>query len=481
MKAASPPRRADDRARRFHPDDTDAAVPRVCVVVLNYNGAGHVEPCLASLLATEYPALEVVVVDNASRDGSPATIQRQFPDVAFVAAGANLGFARGNNLALQRASAPLLAVLNPDTTVEPGWLWPLVERLAADPLAGGVGPRILYRHDRVALTLTAPAFRPGGADGRLLGVRLYAASSHAGAASLPVYFNRGVFGREPDHAGRPFCWTGPVAELAAPHPGGALEVRLQLSAGDGRANVPVHVTVDGGAPGEVRVGPVCQTLALTLAPTGVAARPVIENAGIRPLTDGSMRDRGTRLSHGHVWHAWDGPDYAEPREVFAVKGGAALYRRELLASIAYFDPGIFMYYEDADLCWRARRRGWRFWYEPASVVRHAHAALSREWSPGFIRNVEFGKLRMLGKNAPWPWVRRALAANLKFGGAAGLGASRSAVRGRPDAAASGEVRARAQALLQTLLAMPTTMRLRRLERQLAPLDGRELLPFFEAE
>ena len=127
---------------------------------------------------------------------------------------------------------------------------------------------------------------------------------------------------------------------------------------------------------------------------------VIENAGIRPLPDGSMRDRGTYVTNGNVWQAWDGPDFAEPREVFAVKGGAALYRRAMLESLDFLDPGIFMYYEDADLAWRARRRGWRFWYEPASVVRHAHAASSREWSPAFVRNVEFGKLRMLAKNAP---------------------------------------------------------------------------------
>ena len=189
-----------------------------------------------------------------------------------------------------------------------------------------------------------------------------------------------------------------------------------------------------------------------------------------------MRDRGTFVTHGNVWQAWDGPDFAEPREVFAVKGGAALYRRSMLESLDFLDPGIFMYYEDADLAWRARRRGWRFWYEPASVVRHAHAASSREWSPSFIRNVEFGKLRMLAKNAPWRLAGHHAALALTHGG-------REMRRGLAggDAQALARGRARASALSASLRAMPATLRLRRIEARLGPLDARELQPFLEPE
>ena len=204
--------------------------------------------------------------------------------------------------------------------------------------------------------------------------------------------------------------------------------------------------------------------------------PVIENAGIKPLPDGSMRDRGTFVTHGNVWQAWDGADFAAPREVFAVKGGAALYRRSMLEALDFFDPGIFMYYEDADLAWRARRRGWRFWYEPASVVRHAHAASSREWSPAFIRNVEFGKLRMLAKNAPWGFTGHHAALAAIHGGRE---IRRGLAAGDAEALARG--RARASALRAALRAMPATLRLRRTEARLGPLDARELQPFFEPE
>ena len=182
------------------------------------------------------------------------------------------------------------------------------------------------------------------------------------------------------------------------------------------------------------------------------------------------------MTNGNVWHAWDGPAFDAAQEVFAVKGGAALYRRSMLESLDFLDPGIFMYYEDADLAWRARRRGWRFWYEPASVVRHAHAALSVEWSPRFIRNVEFGKLRMLAKNGPWSWTRH----HVVLAALHGVRELRQGVP-RMDSRAVARAYARSLALRDVLKVLPTTLRLRRLERRIAPLDGRELEPFYEPE
>ena len=458
-------------------------LPPVRIVVLNYNGAGLVERCLGSVLATDYPEFEVVMVDNASVDGSVASVREQFPAVRVIEAGANLGFSRGNDLGLRGAGQPLLALLNPDATVGPDWLRPLVERIQSDPIAGAVGPKILFSQDRVPITVATETFQPGGTDSRELGVRVYRATVESENGAVPVYFNRGAYGAEPDRDGRPFRWTAGQVELAAPSGDGPLRLRLEVAAGDHRHEVPLAITVGGTTLCQTVVGESRRLLGLRvpLRLVRATAQPVVENAGIKPLPDGSMRDRGTRVTHGNVWHDSDGPGYAQPREVFAVKGGAALYRREMLETLGYFDPGIFMYYEDADLCWRARRRGWRFWYEPDAVVRHEHAALSREWSPGFIRNVAFGKLRMLGKNAPPGWLVQHAGTDIKFSLHAGLRATRALVRGRLDAASGREAQARVAALAQALIAWPETARLRGIERRLAPLDGRELAPFYEDE
>ena len=451
-----------------------ANLPHVHVVVLTYNPGEFIDRCLGSVLATDYPTFEVTVVDNASTDGSVCNLHRDFPEVALLEAGANLGFSRGNNLAMRESTAPLIALLNPDTEVDSGWLRPLVERLSTDPVAGGAAPKILYQHDRVPVELHAPTFVPGNGDERELGVRLY---EHASEAA-PAVINRGAFGPETDHHGATFRWVGASATLAVPAVGGKVRLALDVAAGPGRDDVELAVTVGGQELAALPVTSERMPFELDVPEGAVRelARPVIENAGIKPLPDGSMRDRGTYVTHGNVWQAWDGPDFAEPREVFAVKGGAALYRRSMLESLDFLDPGIFMYYEDADLAWRARRRGWRFWYEPESVVRHAHAASSREWSPSFVRNVEFGKLRMLAKNAPWGYAGHHAALAAIHGGRE---IRRGLTVGDPQALARG--RARASALSAALRTMPTTLRLRRIERRLGPLDARELQPFFEPE
>ncbi len=473
---AGKPRPAGRRA----PPSAAAELPPVRVVILNYNGAGFIEPCLAAALQTDYPHVELVVVDNASTDGSPDSVRREFPQVTLVEAGANIGFARGNNLALRGAQCPYVALLNPDTRVSPDWLRPLVERLQADPLTAGVGPKILFDRDRVAVRLTSETFRPHGADARELGARVYAARLAPPARAGAVAFNQGVFGLETDSAGRPFRWMSGRAELAVPVAEGPTRLELEMSAGDGRCAVPFEAAVDGTPLLRTRLNAPNTSIEIEI-PASLAARarrPVVENAGIAPLPDGSMRDRGTRVSQGNVWHEWDGGPFDRPGEVFAVKGGAALYRSAMLESLDYLDPGFFMYYEDADLCWRARRRGWRFWYEPAAVVRHSRAALSGEWSPAFIRNVESGMLRMLGKNAPLAWMgRQALrAARESVDGLLQAGGAR--LRGQP--ADSGAAAARAAALARVGRQWSDIRRLRRVERELAPLDGRELVPFVEA-
>ncbi len=477
-EAPRPPARRAPRSR---------SLPRVCIVVLTYNPGAFIDRCLSAVLATDYPSFEVIVVDNASTDGSLRNLGRDFPEVALMEAGANLGFSRGNNLAMRDATAPLVALLNPDTEVDPGWLRPLVERMQADPVAGGAAAKILYLHDRIAVDLRAPTFVPGGGDARELGVRLYAVGAEAapavrlyadGAELAPVVINRGAYGAELDQQGEMFRWTAATATLAVPAVDGKARVALDVAAGPGRDDVELSVTVGGRELATLPVTPDRTRHELDIPEDAVRelARPVIENAGIKPLPDGSMRDRGTFVTHGNVWQAWDGPDFSEPREVFAVKGGAALFRRSMLESLDFLDPGIFMYYEDADLAWRARRRGWRFWYEPASVVRHAHAAFSGEWSPSFIRNVEFGKLRMLAKNAPGKLAGHHAALAVIHGG-------REMRRGLAvgDARALARARARASALGAALRAMPATLRLRRIEQRLGPLDARELQPFFEPE
>ncbi|MFL7791276.1 MAG: glycosyltransferase family 2 protein [Anaerolineae bacterium] len=103
--------------------------PSISVIVLNYNGVQHLEPCFQSLAALNYPSdrLELVCVDNGSTDGSMALMEEQFPQVRLVKTGANLGFAGGNNAGARAARGEFIAFLNNDTRVPPDWLRILVQ------------------------------------------------------------------------------------------------------------------------------------------------------------------------------------------------------------------------------------------------------------------------------------------------------------------------------------------------------------------
>ena len=109
---------------------------QVSIILVNYNGGKQVLDCLHSLEADSYEGSEIIVVDNASCDGSPVCIKNAFPMVRLFESATNLGYGGGNNLGARYAKGSYFAFLNPDTLVEPGWLEALRGALDADPGAG---------------------------------------------------------------------------------------------------------------------------------------------------------------------------------------------------------------------------------------------------------------------------------------------------------------------------------------------------------
>ncbi len=127
--------------------DTES-LPKVSVIIVNYNGLDYLEPCLTSVLAQDYPNYQVVMVDNGSTDGSAEFVEHRFPEIKVVRTGVNLGFGCACNLGAQADRAfptrgKYLAFLNPDTIVEPDWLGPLVQALEYDAEVGLATAKIL--------------------------------------------------------------------------------------------------------------------------------------------------------------------------------------------------------------------------------------------------------------------------------------------------------------------------------------------------
>ncbi len=121
------------------------STPDVSVIVLNYNGRQWLKPCLDALAAQRgAPAFEVMVVDNASTDGSSAYVREHFPAVRVHDAGRNLGFSGGNNAGARQARGRLLVFLNNDTVVASDWLGRLVAALDGRPEFGFATSRIVF-------------------------------------------------------------------------------------------------------------------------------------------------------------------------------------------------------------------------------------------------------------------------------------------------------------------------------------------------
>ncbi len=223
---------------------------RISVVVINWNSGEYLAGCLSSILAQTLPPTELVIIDNASTDGSPAVGQRAIDRagrvsscrVTWVMNDDNFGFSRAANQGIAATAGDWVLLLNPDVVLTPGFLDEGWKALRGRPEIGSLAAKVL-RFD--------------------------------------------------------------------------------------------HRTIDT---------------------TGQFVR-----------ADGRIRERG----YGESDHG----AYDQPGDVFSVCGAVALYRRAMLEGVAvdgeYFDEDFFAFYEDADLGWRAQRRGWRCWYQPTAVAYHA--------------------------------------------------------------------------------------------------------------
>src|SRR5687768_17291804 len=128
-------------------------MPRLSIIIVTYNSRADLEACLESL--TRQPPQvdhEILIVDNASTDGTPDYLRTRWPGIRLIDAGDNLGFAKANNLGIRQTFGELVLLLNPDTIVPPDSLDHLVATLDARPEAAAAGPRLVDETGRPELS-----------------------------------------------------------------------------------------------------------------------------------------------------------------------------------------------------------------------------------------------------------------------------------------------------------------------------------------
>ncbi len=388
--------------------------PLVRVVVLTFDGGQMTIDCLDSLLATDWPAdkLEVVLVDNGSLDDVAERVRADYPQIRLLEPFENLGFAGGCNLGMRLpGDHEYTALVNNDATVDRNWLRPLVQAGQAADDIGAVSAKMLFAERYLNIEVTVPdAVQVSSKDTRLQGIHVSAVRIDGMRDDQRAAFDEGFFGAEaPDKdAGDEMArWSRERGSIRiAIQPGQPLPSVISLRLSSPEATRHVVLTTEAE---EQRFELTAERQWIDLL-LGGEPFDVINNVGSSLYRGGFGGDRGfLERDHGQ---------YQQPAEVFAWCGGAVLLKRAYLDQVGLFDERLFLYYEDTDLSWRGRLQGWRYMYEPASVVRHRHAQSSGVGSPTFRFYTERNRLLVLAKNAPAKLALRA-----------GVGEARRFVRG----------------------------------------------------
>src|SRR5215467_7439344 len=112
--------------------------PTVCISIVTFNSSRHIDRCLEAVLNQRDVTVDVVVVDNASTDETPAVLQKYGDRVRIFQNTSNRGFAPAQNQGIASSTAEWVLTLNPDVLLEPDFVRQLLDAANLDPKAGAV-------------------------------------------------------------------------------------------------------------------------------------------------------------------------------------------------------------------------------------------------------------------------------------------------------------------------------------------------------
>lgn len=319
---------------------------RLRVIVVNYNGGELLERAVRSALTSQWPGdIDVVVVDNASTDGSLDTVET-LTGVSVIRRPTNEGFGANNygfadlvggelelGLGESLSEPGVVALLNPDAMVRRDTFRLLAAQLDAESKVGAASPLIVFDRPFVELWISGGDLVIDSLD---CGGHEIAAQCHGlgGAERLPGA-------------------NGPV--WLCPN-GSTLRVPIE---GLGESII-VGIRSGSGAVGGIDVaGPT--ELAIEVASR--QSHVIVQNAGIR------IGERGVGINHG--FGQLIGEYLGPPAPLWC--GAAVVFHPDYLRSLGGFDPEYFLYYEDVDLGLRGQAEGWGTVHVPEAVVEHRHS------------------------------------------------------------------------------------------------------------
>ncbi|HDN80780.1 MAG: glycosyltransferase family 2 protein [Chloroflexi bacterium] len=151
---------------KFIPQDGgESPPPYFSVIIPNWNGEKFLRGCLGSLRNQTFRNFEVILVDNASTDGSVPLVEREFPEVKLIKLRRNLGLTGGANVGIMHSRGEVIALLNNDAEAHPDWLAALYDALQRHPEAGMAASKMLLYDRRDVINSAGDFYRVDGVPG----------------------------------------------------------------------------------------------------------------------------------------------------------------------------------------------------------------------------------------------------------------------------------------------------------------------------
>lgn len=370
--------------------------PTVSILIVNFNGAHLLGDCLHSLENIDYQKdkLEIIVLDNDSKDNSVHFIKNNFPNIKIIESKLNLGFANGNNEAYKHSSGEYIVLLNTDTRVDKNWLKALV-KCAELKNVGIVSSKLLLDTTFLELTIDSKIVSKSSLDNSIdfspVGLIIEDIVCTNKKLNSLVWYESGFYEKKSSTIS--IHWCNDVGTVLLPIQNTVESYKLAIHGYPTTNDLATPITIK--VANKVIFNDTIFSNQVKQIEFSIKKNEfendliyLVQNAGNIVLSDGYSKDRGSLIKKVNKdfleFYERDSEHFQKRKSILAACGAACLIKRELINHVGFLDGTYFMYYEDTDLSLRAWRNGWDIYYEPEAIVYHKHKASTNAQSLQFF-------------------------------------------------------------------------------------------------